>query len=233
MELGLSLRTRMHQKVVVVVPLSPYKSTPCWRCKAVVTSLSVSCPSCQALLDLPANGLNYFSVFGYSPGLKIDEEDLRKRYFDLSKKTHPDRFINVPAPEKEHATRWSAYINKSHQTLRDPKSRAEYLLDLYQVPPQKAAKVPTDLAESYFELQELLMEEAGRAKAKQFREHLGSLVDQNEKDFDMLAEVWEKTNAKDQFLLHLQEHLNKQKYLFSMLADLERKLGNQSGNRWH
>lgn len=223
----------MLQRVVVVVPPSPFKETPCWRCQTIQTSLAPVCSSCQALQDIPEAGLNFFSALGYSPTLKIDDEELRHRFYNISKLTHPDRFVNVPAPEKGYSERWSAYLNKAHQTLRDTKKRAEYLLELFQVPPPKTNKIPTDLAESYFELQELLMEQEGRNRLIQFRNSLSDQIDKAELEMDKLAEVWIKTNAKEQFLLHLQEHLNKLRYLYSMITDLERKLGTTSGNSWN
>ena len=37
---------------------------------------------------------DYFALFGFAPGLNIDEEALRRRYFELSRELHPDLHPN-------------------------------------------------------------------------------------------------------------------------------------------
>lgn len=222
----------MLQKVVVVVLPSPYKPVACWRCHKTIESLSPFCPECQVLQDLPLQGINHFSVLGYPPSLHLPENELREKYYALSQKTHPDRFVNVPPPEPLYAGRWSSAINKAYQTLKEDKKRTEYLLDLFQIKP-KSNQVPVELAESYFELQDLLLEEEGEERMREFKNSLLQQIEATSVEWKAIAKDWELGAEQEGLLARLSALTNKQSYLYSMLSDIERRMGGTSGNRWN
>lgn len=233
MEQGSPLKIPMHQRVVAVVLPSPYKPVKCWRCSTLVPTLSPFCPECQVLQDLPVEGVNHFSILGLKEGLEIDPHKLRDNFYNLSKKTHPDRFVNVPAPEPMYAARWSSAINKAHQVLKDERKRTEYLLELYQVKPQAQSKVPTELAESYFELQDLLLDEEGEARMEEFKLELLGRIDATMVEWKAIAKDWELGADRTNLLTRLSDLLNRQRYMYSMVNDIDRKIGGTSGTRWN
>ncbi len=103
---------------------------------------------------------SYFDLFGVS--VAVDEATLTRRFRELSRQYHPDRFANADADTQTVALDASALLNDAYRTLRDPFSRAEYLLrresgvslnDL-----QKTTKPPQELFAQVLELQEGLME---------------------------------------------------------------------------
>src|SRR4051812_19807678 len=99
----------MLPKVVAVVLLSPSKELHCWKCQAALSS-ALSCSSCGALQE-PPDSLSHFDVLGLPASLGLAEGPLREKFYELSKKTHPDRFGQVPPPESLYALRWNTLIN--------------------------------------------------------------------------------------------------------------------------
>jgi molecular chaperone HscB len=73
-------------------------------------------------------GQNYFELFQLPVSFSIDLEDLENRYFELQKASHPDRYVSSSDQEKRLAAQWAMQINEAYQNLRNPLTRAIYLL---------------------------------------------------------------------------------------------------------
>lgn len=70
----------------------------------------------------------YFALFGLQPGFALDQDELARRYRELQKAVHPDRYANAGESERLMAVSRAAQINDAFQVLRDPIGRARYLL---------------------------------------------------------------------------------------------------------
>jgi molecular chaperone HscB len=170
--------------------------------------------------------LSHFQVLGIAPALHIDPEALRDAFYQLSRRTHPDRFTLAVPPEPGYALRWTTAINRAYQTLRDPSTRSEYLLDWEQFRRPASPQVPLDLAEAYFDLQDLLSEPQGEEKMAAFRKDLAAALEQTDRQWAALAAAWPETHDR---LQKLHDILTKQRYLHAMIADLDRK-GSANGD---
>ena len=91
--------------------------------------------------------------------MNLDLADLGKRFYTLSRKLHPDNFHRASKAEQVSSLDQSARLNDAYRTLRDPVTRAEYLLRLEGEPAEKKGSgVPPELLEEVFELNEWLAE---------------------------------------------------------------------------
>lgn len=73
---------------------------------------------------------NFFAIYGLPEAYRIDLNDLARRYRELQREVHPDRFADRSEREQRISMQWSAYINQGLDTLKSPVRRAEYLLHL-------------------------------------------------------------------------------------------------------
>jgi len=78
---------------------------------------------------------NHFELFGFQVRFAIDEAALDRVYRDLQRAIHPDRFAGEGDAQKRLALQASARANEAYKTLRDPVTRAEYLLSLRGIDP--------------------------------------------------------------------------------------------------
>ena len=145
-----------------------------------------------------------------------DAETLRAKFYELSKKVHPDRFAEGHGQEATYSARWSNLVNRAYQTLKDRERTALYLLG----GELKSNQVPLDLAETYFDLQDALGEPEGKARLVAFKSELEKLREASDADWAKVNERWRAT--KDDNLIRTQ--LTRERYLASMLADIEKKL---------
>src|SRR3954454_19261952 len=106
---------------------------------------------------------NFYDFFGIERKLDLDESDLQKRFYQLSREWHPDRFSRKGPEESARAMENTAVINDGYRTLRDPVKRAEYLLteEGFPIGEQRSKDVPPELLEEVFELNMALEEMRG------------------------------------------------------------------------
>jgi molecular chaperone HscB len=103
---------------------------------------------------IPA-GLDHFAFFGLPRKMVIDGAALETRYYDLSRKLHPDFFMNAPASKRILSLEASARLNGAYKTLKDPIIRAVYLVELESGKlEENDSRPPVDLLEEIFEAQE-------------------------------------------------------------------------------
>jgi molecular chaperone HscB len=109
------------------------------------------------MLDPFPPGTDYFTAMGLPRKLRVDRQDLERRYHDLSRRFHPDFFQRAAPRDRVVSLENSALINKAYRTLRDPLARAEYLVRLEAGPgAELKPEAPHSLFEEILELNELL-----------------------------------------------------------------------------
>ncbi len=74
--------------------------------------------------------MNYFELFAQPLQFELDTTQLAEHYRRLQQQFHPDRYAAAGDAERLVALQQAAEINSGYQTLKDPLTRAEYLLSL-------------------------------------------------------------------------------------------------------
>ena len=80
---------------------------------------------------------NYFALFGLEATFQIETARLEQSFRDIQAQVHPDKFAHASAAEKRLSMQWATQVNQAYQTLRNPLSRARYLLQLKGVDTQE------------------------------------------------------------------------------------------------
>jgi len=73
---------------------------------------------------------NHFELFQNAVTFEIDTNKLAESYRDLQRTIHPDKYVNAPERERRLAMQKAAQINEAFQTLKNPLTRALYILQL-------------------------------------------------------------------------------------------------------
>jgi molecular chaperone HscB len=100
----------------------------CWSCEKNAGG-GLTCASCGALQP-PDPKADHFQVFGVERRYAVDVTDLERRYKDMTKVLHPDRFARADERARRASLKRSIQLNEAWRTLKDPVRRAEYLLSL-------------------------------------------------------------------------------------------------------
>jgi molecular chaperone HscB len=73
---------------------------------------------------------DFFSLFGLPVSFEVDISALTGRYRELQRAVHPDKYANASDAERRISMQMAARVNEGYQLLRNPLSRARYLLEL-------------------------------------------------------------------------------------------------------
>jgi molecular chaperone HscB len=132
------------------------------------------CEGCGVSAAAPRLDADYFGVFGLPRKLTLDLDDLAARYYQLSRRFHPDLAHDRAPAEREASGRATALINVAYRTLKDPVRRGLYWLTLHgESLGRDNERVPPELAALVFDVQEKLAElrdARGRGDAAQAEE---------------------------------------------------------------
>jgi molecular chaperone HscB len=182
-------------------------------------------------LSLPILSKNFYRFFGLEPKLRLDVEVLQKRFYELSRTWHPDRFTRKSAAEQAEALEATAVLNDGYRTLRDPVKRAEYLLteEGFPVGEQRSKDVPPELLEEVFELNIALEElksgdDSARPQLEIAKEHFLSLRAKVDGELDKLFAKYDSAEAQSetakQALNEIRGTLNRRRYVENLLRDV-------------
>ena len=105
-------------------------------------------------------GANHFELMGLPVAFAIGADTLERGYRDLQSRVHPDRFASGSGAEKRVAMQWATRANEAYRTLRDPVSRARYLLSLkgFDTGEETNTAMPPDFLMQQMELREAAAE---------------------------------------------------------------------------
>jgi molecular chaperone HscB len=76
---------------------------------------------------------NFFELFGLPVSYDVDMDQVQQQYMTLQKVVHPDKFANASDQEKRLSMQQTSWINEAQSTLKDPVSRAIYMLRLKDI----------------------------------------------------------------------------------------------------
>jgi molecular chaperone HscB len=171
---------------------------------------------------------NFFQFFGLEPKLCVDADALQKRFYELSKQWHPDRFTRKSAEEQSEALEATSILNDGYRTLKDPVKRAEYLLkeEGFPIGEQRSKDVPPELLEEVFELNMMLEElKSGDSDARGQLETARGNFAAMQADVDkQLQGLFSKFDATKAGLPEIRGLLNRRRYIDNLLRDVDRAL---------
>ena len=182
---------------------------------------------------------DYFAVFELPRKLAVDGDALQRRFYELSRRHHPDFHQGASAEAQGEALATSALVNRAYRALRDPLARVEYLVALEsggQPGDESKGKPrpPMDLLEEMMEVQEGLMEAraAGlgpdeRARLTESRRHLAERYQAEEASIVGRFGDWDRAPAGERGALvaWFKERLAARAYLRTVIDDLGEALG--------
>jgi molecular chaperone HscB len=189
--------------------------------------------------------LNYFEVFGLARRLEIDGAELQRRFYELSRRHHPDFHHGASAEDQASALEASAQLNAAYRALRDPIARIEYLVRLEEGRDTREGatvkpKAPPELLAEMFEIQEALAEAKAGTVDAATRETLGQqrerLLERSRDEATRLtgplSRAWDVATdpaQRAEVLRAFKAALATRAYLRTVIADLGEVLDGEQG----
>lgn len=175
--------------------------------------------SCEKLNKQYDNKNDYFAFYGLPVQFNPDLNIIKSKFYELSKKYHPDFYANESEEKQQEVLDLSTINNKAYQVLTDPNKRLRYVLELMGVVQvDENYQLPQLFLMEMMDVNEAIMDmefEPEAAKALEVRAE----VDGIEKAlFDELQQYTKQFDAGDinnqeQLLLSIKDIYYREKYV--------------------
>ena len=196
-----------------------YKQTSCQSCGDSLIS-PLFCFSCNSLQNI-SDDINHFEVMGLPRSFEIDSGELERLYQSLTLEMHPDFFGAAPEEQKQLSEKYSVMLNAAYSTLREPVSRATYLLSLFARGKNlQTDKLPEGFLQEMFFFQESLdeiLESDDQSALRKMNEDLQKRYIFIESNYATLFKKLETSPESSEILQQLQTQLNTERYLRRLL----------------
>ena len=168
--------------------------------------------------------MNYFDFYGLPETFNLNDADVKKKFYQLSKQYHPDFYANEDEQKQQEILELSTLNNKAYQTLGNPAKRLEYILKLHNLVSDGAKpQLPADFLMEMMDINERIMEVDSK-------EELGSITaevlaiegDMNEELSGLTADYTHLDDtAKESRLNDIANIYFRQKYLLRIKESLD------------
>jgi molecular chaperone HscB len=172
--------------------------------------------------------MTYFELYDIPVSFTVNEGEVKRRFYELSKKYHPDFYINEPQEKQDEILNLSTLNNKAYQILSHPLRRIEYVLELHNLIAEgDKYHLPQDFLMEMMDINEALMEMEFESDTSSY-ENIKAQVDSIEAG--LFDELYKHTKAfdaqpggnKEDVLLKIRDIWYRQKYLLRIRESLNK-----------
>lgn len=159
--------------------------------------------------------MNYFELFEIPVQLKVEKTALPAKYFELSRKYHPDFFVNSTDHEKNEVLERSALLNKAFKTFQNPDDTIKYVLQLKELMQEEEKyELPPAFLMEVLEINEQLMDAEDDPVIKEkLSSAIHTLQSEIYEPVKKIVESYQEGITTEKELLQVKEYYYKKKYL--------------------
>ena len=172
--------------------------------------------------------MNYFEFYDLPISFNPDQNLVKQQFYALSKKYHPDFYINESEEKQDEVLELSTLNNKAFQILKDPQKRLQYILELKdQVKEGENYALPQDFLMDMMDVNETLMDlefepnaeklASVKQEIENFEQSLNAELHQHTTKFDTAT-----TAEQEEVLKAIKDIYYRNKYLWRIKQSLAR-----------
>ena len=158
--------------------------------------------------------MTYFELFNIPVQLKMDRASLNSRFFELSRKYHPDYFVKDDPKAQAEALEKSALLNRAFKTFQNPDETIKYVLQLKGLlEEEEKYELPPEFLMEVLEIHEQLMDVDDKEIASNIRSRIQNLQTEIYEPVKEIVEHYQEGHTSEKELLQVKEYYYKKKYL--------------------
>ncbi|RYF26239.1 MAG: Fe-S protein assembly co-chaperone HscB [Flavobacteriales bacterium] len=173
--------------------------------------------------------MNYFEFYDLPVSFNPDQNVVKQQFYALSKKYHPDFYINETEEKQQEVLELSTLNNKAFQVLKDPVKRLQYVLDLEgQITEGENYTLPQDFLMEMMDVNEVLMDlqfEPDAAKSEQVKVQIDAFESGLKTELESLTQRFDQANADERtaILAQIKDNFYRSKYLWRIKESLAKQ----------
>lgn len=167
--------------------------------------------------------INFFEFYGIPESFHPDVAVLKKKFYELSKRYHPDFYATDTDEKQQEILELSTINNKAWQTLSDPARRLEYILRQHELLVDGAKPaLPGDFLMEMMDINERLMEIEDADQLAEINNEVMAVDDDINQKLHSLTKDYHSLDdtAKESRLNEILDIYYRQKYLLRIKESL-------------
>ena len=176
----------------------------------------------QPLQPVEKVDMNYFELYNIPVSLKVDMPEVKKKFYELSRKYHPDFYSNDTEAEQAEVLQKSSDVNKAFKVFNNADETIKYVLQLKGLlEEEEKYQLPNAFLMEMMELNEEAMDakmEADPEKQQQLQTAIYQLSTTIYEPVKQIVEHYKEGATTEKELLQVKEYYFKKKYLNRILA---------------
>ena len=143
---------------------------------------------------------DYFSLLDLPRRFFLDAAQLDAHYRAILSEVHPDKFVQSGSAEQRLSLQWATRLNEAYQILKNPLSRACYLLTLagHETLIESNTAMPSDFLIEQMEWREAVFEARGAGQVDELNGLQQRVKQQMEAFYTELARLFDEAEDYQQ-----------------------------------
>lgn len=169
--------------------------------------------------------MNYFELFEIPVQLNPQPGMLKKKFYELSRKYHPDFHSHATEEEKEDVLEKSSMLNKAWKTLQDPDETIKYVLILKGLlEEEEKYTLPPDFLMDMLEINEQAADarmEGDAGSITNVKVAIQNIENEIYEPVESIIKNYTEAVTSEEELLQVKAYYYKKKYLNRILEGLQ------------
>ncbi len=168
--------------------------------------------------------MNYFELYEIPFSLSPDKELVKRKFYELSRKYHPDFYMNADTEEQAEALQRSADVNKAFKVFSNRDETIKYLLQQKNLlEEEEKYQLSPDFLMEMMELNEQLMDakmENDETAFENIKQQIGNIEAGIYQPVSKIIEQYKEGITSEEELLQVKDYYYKKKYLRRILEGM-------------
>jgi len=169
--------------------------------------------------------MTYFELFNIPVSLQVDAAVVKTKFYELSRKYHPDFFSQATEAEQEEALEKSSLLNKAFKVFSNKDETLKYVLQLKGLlENEEKYQLSPDFLMEMMELNETLTDakmDADEEKVASCKLQVSNFEKELYEDVKSIIEHFKDGISTQEELLQVKDYYFKKKYLSRILSSLK------------
>ena len=169
--------------------------------------------------------MNYFELYNIPVSLLPDQQQLKQKFFELSRKYHPDFYTRENDQDQAEALELSSQVNRAYKVFSNRDETIKYVLQLKGLlEEEEKYNLPPGFLMEMMDLNEQMMDakmEEDEQTTKRVRSAIAAVEEEIYRPVKSIVEGYKEGTTTTAELLQVKEYYYKKKYLKRILAAMQ------------
>src|SRR3954468_10175333 len=168
--------------------------------------------------------MNYFELYDMPVSMRPDVQQLKQKFYELSRRYHPDFYTNASEQEQAEVLEKSSLVNKAFKVLQQPDETIKYVLQLNGLlEEEEKYQLPGSFLAEMLDLNEQIADatmEGDAAALQQVQNTIHDIQSDLYEPVQQIVEHYQEGVTTKEELLQVKDYYYKKKYLTRILAGM-------------